>query len=180
VDGSIRLDLAAGHFRQAGWISVDLDDGYSAHTKHAVKPDVVADVRKLPFPDDYADEARAIHIIEHFQPWEALAAVQEWVRVIKPGAQLAIECPSLEKIIKLADVPQIEPRYTYWALYGDPRHQRPEMMHHWCYTTLSLVRLMTQAGLEDLRPEPPQFHFPVRDMRVVGRKPKAARIELVN
>ena len=29
-------------------------------------------MRELPFPDNYADEARAIHIIEHFYPWEAL------------------------------------------------------------------------------------------------------------
>jgi predicted SAM-dependent methyltransferase len=137
-----------------------------------VQPDVVADIRDLPFPDDYADEARAIHVIEHFYAWEALDVVKEWVRVIKPGAQLAIECPSLDKVLKLAEVPQVDPRYTYWALYGDPRHKRPEMSHKWCYTQLSLVRLMTQAGLVDLRPEPPQFHFPIRDIRVVGNKPK--------
>lgn len=148
-------------------------DGYSQALKKVVHPDVEADVRKLPFPDNYADEARAIHVIEHLQPWEALGAVQEWVRVLKPGAQLAIECPCLEKIMQLIQVPQIEPRYTYWALYGDPRHQRPEMMHRWAYTTLALTRMMAQAGLVELRPERPQFHFPVRDMRVVGTKPKA-------
>jgi len=147
-------------------------DGYSNALKKVIHPDVVSDVRKLPFPDDYADEARAIHIIEHLWPWEALEVVQEWVRVIKPGAQLAIECPCLEKMMKLADIPQVEPRYVYWGLYGDPRHQRPEMMHRWAYTTLALVRLMAQAGLEDLKPERPQFHFPIRDMRVVGIKPR--------
>lgn len=137
-------------------------------------PDVVADVRKLPFPDNYADEARAIHIIEHFYAWEALDVVREWVRVIKPGGQLAIECPCLDKVLKLAEVPQIDPRYTYWALYGDPRHQRPEMCHRWCYSVTALTKLMIQAGLVELRPEPPQFHFPVRDMRVVGIKPDNA------
>ena len=104
-----------------------------------------------------------------------MEVMQEWVRILKPGGQLAIECPSLEKIIKLADIPQIEPRYTYWALYGDPRHRRPEMCHRWCYTTLALVRLMTQAGLDNLVPEKPQFHFPVRDMRVVGTKPSGGQ-----
>jgi len=174
VDGSIRLDLGAGHFRQAGWISVDLEDGYSTTIKDPVKPDVVADIKALPFPDNYADEARAIHVIEHVYPWEAVDVIREWIRVLKPGGKLAIECPCLDKVMKLLEVPQIEPRYTYWALYGDPRHGRPEMMHRWCYTQLSLVRLMTQAGLVDLAPEPPQFHFPVRDMRVVGRKPSGA------
>jgi predicted SAM-dependent methyltransferase len=174
VDGSIRLDLGAGHFRQPGWVSVDLiEDNYSTKYGNVPPPDVITDIRALPFPDNYADEARAIHVIEHLWPWEALDTVKEWVRVLKPGAQLAIECPSLEKVLKLAEVPQVEPRYTYWALYGDPRHQRPEMMHRWCYTPTTLVRLMVQAGLVELRPEPPQFHFPVRDMRVVGNKPQA-------
>lgn len=125
----------------------------------------------MPFPDGYADQARAIHVIEHFYAWEALGVVQEWVRVLKPGGELAIECPCLEKVIKLFEVPQIDPRYTFWALYGDPRHQRPDMNHYWCYSTLSLSRLMMQAGLEQVHAEPPQFHFPVRDMRVVGVKP---------
>lgn len=134
---------------------------------------MVADVKSLPFPDNYADEARAIHVVEHFYPWEVLGIVKEWIRVLKPGAQLAIECPCLDKVLKLAEVPQVHPRYTYWALYGDPRHGRPEMMHKWAYTQLTLTRLMAQAGLVNLRPEEPQFHFPIRDMRVVGDKPEA-------
>ena len=83
VDGSIRLDLAAGHFRQAGWISVDLADNYAAEFEGGSKPDVVADIRKLPFPDNYADEARAIHVIEHFYPWETL----DLVRGVGAGAE---------------------------------------------------------------------------------------------
>ena len=130
----------------------------------------------MPFSDNYADEARAIHVIEHFYAWEALDVVKEWVRVIKPGAELAIECPSLSKVLKLADVPEIDPRYTYWALYGDPRHHRVDMCQKWAYTPLSLMRLMMQAGLENCRAEKPQFHFPVRDMRVVGVKPKSALV----
>lgn len=151
-------------------------DGYSNKLGKVLPTDVTADVRKLPFPDNHADEARAIHVIEHFYAWEALEVMQEWVRILKPGGQLAIECPCLEKMLKLADVPHIEPRYVYWGLYGDPRHQRPEMTHRWAYTTLALVRLMAQAGLEDLKPERPHFHFPIRDMRVVGTKPKSSLI----
>lgn len=141
---------------------------------------MAADLGKLPFPDNYADEARAIHVIEHFYAWEALGVMTEWVRVLKPGGQLAIECPSLTKMIKLADVPHVEPRYVYWGLYGDPRHKRPDMCHRWAYTELSMVRLMAQAGLEDLQPERPQFHFPIRDMRIVGKKVKSGLIVAAN
>jgi SAM-dependent methyltransferase len=136
-------------------------------------PDVEADLLSLPFPDDYADEARAIHVIEHFQPWDAPKAMREWVRVLKPGGELAIECPCLDKIVKLFDVPNIPPYMTYWGLYGDPRLEDPLMMHKWAYGEGQLRRLMASVGLVGIRGEPPKFHQPVRDMRIVGVKPLA-------
>ena len=132
-----------------------------------------ADLRELPFPDNYADEARAIHVIEHFHVWEAPKVITEWVRVLKPGGMLALECPCLDKIIKLFDVPNVPPYMTYWGLFGDPRLEDPLMCHKWCFTEAMLRRLMAKAGLVNIRGEPPQFHQPVRDMRLVGFKPDA-------
>jgi predicted SAM-dependent methyltransferase len=181
VDGVIRLDLGSGHKKYPGWISVDIADerkvqhGRNGEVKNGAVPissDVQADLRDLPFPDDYADEARAIHVIEHFYPWEAEDLLKEWLRVLKPGAELAVECPCLEKVLALANVPQCPPSMTYWALYGDPRYKDPLMSHHWCYGQQQLVKVMAQAGFVNLRPEYPQFHQPIRDMRVVGEKPK--------
>ena len=136
----------------------------------------MSDLRTLPFPDDYADEMRAIHVIEHFYPWEAVPVVREWVRVLKPGGKIALECPSIDKVLYLMQVPECPPTMTYWALYGDPRHEDPAMMHHWCYGKKQLARVMSMAGLVDLGTEPPQFHHPLRDMRIVGTKPLERRI----
>lgn len=168
MDGGIRLDLGSGDKRQEGWISVDIrNDG------GRIQPDVQADISgPLPFPDNYADEIRAIHIIEHFWPWDVDKILKEWVRILKPGCKLAVECPDLDKVLALANVPEVPPAFTFWALYGDPRHQSPEMMHRWCYNRTQLGRLMIAAGLEQVQPGIPQFHHPLRDMRVIGYKPK--------
>jgi ubiquinone/menaquinone biosynthesis C-methylase UbiE len=181
VDGVIRLDLGSGHKKYPGWISVDIADerkalksGEIQHDSIQIQPDVVADLMHLPFSDNYADEARAIHVIEHFQPWDAEALLREWLRVLKPGASLAIECPCLEKIVALFAVPNVPPAMTYWGLYGDPRYKDPLMMHHWCYGQQQLVKLMAQAGFVNMRPEYPQFHQPIRDQRIVGQKPTEA------
>lgn len=168
MDGRIRLDLGSGNKKEAGWIGVDCRQGGK------IQPDVVADLReRLPFPDDYADEIRAIHIIEHFYPWEVDEIVKEWARVLKPGCMMAIECPDIDKVLRLAMVPEIAPNFTFWALYGDPRHQSPEMMHHWCYNRRQIGMCMQNAGLVDIRPEMALFHAPIRDMRMVGFKPMA-------
>lgn len=183
----VRLDIGAGDVKTPGWIRLDLDvvrpDPHRIHAKpeatYQTAPDIACDIRDIPLPDACADEARAIHVIEHFYPWESLALVKEWVRLLKPGAQLAIECPCLDKIVKLIEVPQIPPYLTMWGLYGDPRLNDPLMMHHWCFTMGQLERLMVQAGLVDIRSEPVKFHSPIRDMRLVGTKPtEASRIIL--
>lgn len=97
--------------------------------------------------------------------------MREWVRVLKPGGELAIECPCLDKVLILAQVPHIQPQFVHWALYGDPRYKEPAMCHKWAYTQTQLLKLMAGAGLVNLRAEPPRFHVPFRDMRVVGQKP---------
>jgi predicted SAM-dependent methyltransferase len=182
MGGPIRLDLGSGHKHEDGWVRVDFAvdrkkvcDKGNGVTKEGrpLLPDVEADLRKLPFPNDYADEARAIHVIEHFQVWEAGEVLIEWHRVLKPGAELAIECPCLDKITKLLDVPNIPPYMTVWGLYGDPRLKDPLMMHHWCFTEIQMVRLMQSCGFESVRGEPPRFHQPARDMRIVGVKPQS-------
>jgi SAM-dependent methyltransferase len=182
MGGPVRLDLGCGHKHEDGWVRVDFAvDRKKCTTKGGVQekgtallPDVEADLRALPFPDDYADEVRSIHVIEHFQPWEAPEVLKEWVRVLKPGSELALECPCLDKILKLFEVPNVPPYLTYWGLYGDPRLEDPLMMHKWCYTEQQLRRVMASAGLVSVRGEPPQFHQQVRDMRLVGIKPLRA------
>ena len=59
-----------------------------------------------------------------------------------------------------------------WVLYGDPAWKDPLMMHRWGYTPESLKRVLSEAGLVDVRQEPAQFKLrEPRDMRVVGVKP---------
>jgi SAM-dependent methyltransferase len=189
MGGPVRLDLGAGHKKYEGWISVDFDvtrkkyteDGGVQDIGGAINPHVAADLKALPFPDNYADEARAIHVIEHFYLWDVPAVLKEWVRVLKPGAEIAVECPCLNKILKLFEVPNVPPHLTYWGLFGDPRLKDPLMMHHWCFEEKHLVKFMTEAGLEDVHGEVPQFHAPLRDMRLVGTKPaEAPRIVLAD
>lgn len=165
VSQPVRLNLGCGNKHLEGWVNVDLPGNYSG-----LQPDVEADLRDLPFPADYADEVMAVHVIEHFHVWEAQDVIREWARVLKPGGRMVIECPSLPKVMRLFDVPQVPPEMTYWALYGDPSYKNPTMVHKWCYGPLQLARLMTVAGIADAHEEPARFHQPIRDMRVVGVK----------
>lgn len=174
----IRLNLGCGDMLLPGYVNVDV-----AAERRGRQPDVLCDIRDLSaFPDNHADEVIAIHVIEHFYRWEVVGLIKEWVRVLKPGGQLVLECPNLlsacEALLakpEQAAQPGQAGSRTMWCFYGDPSWQDPLMCHRWLYTPQSLAQVMHEAGLRDLAQKAPQFkaRHP-RDMRVVGRKPGAA------
>lgn len=171
----IRLNLGCGDMLLPGYVNVDV-----AAERRGRQPDVVCDIRDLSaFPDNHADEVMAIHVIEHFYRWEVVDLIKEWLRVLKPGGQLVLECPNLlsacEALLanpEQAAQPGQAGSRTMWCFYGDPSWQDPLMCHRWLYTPQSLAQVMHEAGLRELAQKVPQFkaRHP-RDMRVVGSKP---------
>ena len=171
---ALRLNLGCGDKILAGYVNVDV-----VESRAGQRPDVVCDLHDLaPFADASADELLAVHVVEHFWRWEVADILREWVRVLKPGAPLVLECPNLASACStfLADPvqgarPDAAGQRTMWVFYGDPQWRDPLMVHRWGYTPESLASLLVQAGLVDVRQEPAQFKLrEPRDMRIVGRK----------
>lgn len=171
----IRLNLGCGDMLLPGYVNVDVATERRGH-----QPDVCCDIRDLSaFADNHADEVMAIHVIEHFYHWEVVDLLKEWVRVLKPGGQLVLECPNLisacEALLKdpeVASRPGTEGNRSMWCFYGDPSWKDPLMCHRWLYTPQSLAQVMHEAGLRELSQQVPLFkaRHP-RDMRIVGVKP---------
>ena len=170
-----RLNLGCGDKILPDYINVDV-----AASRRGLKPDVLCDLHKLtPFEDDSVDKILSVHVVEHFWRWEVVGILQEWVRVLKPGALMVLECPNLlsacQELLQNPDVatgPGAEGQRTMWVFYGDPAWQDPLMNHRWGYSPQSLAQVMHEAGLVNIRQEPAQFKLrEPRDMRLVGEKP---------
>jgi SAM-dependent methyltransferase len=171
----MKLNLGCGDKILPGYVNVDV-----AHERAGKQPDVICDVRSLEnFENNYADEILAVHVVEHFWRWEVESILKEWVRVLKPGGKMILECPNLksacEELLRnpeMAALPGPEGQRAMWVFYGDPRWTDPLMVHRWGYTPLSLAQIMHLAGLVELRQEPAQFKLrEPRDMRITGLKP---------
>jgi len=108
------LDVAAGDgvlsavaTAEMGGHLVTQDWGASecAKSRTAGRRTVRGDVRRLPFPDGFADVTLAFEIIEHFYRDDARLTIDEIYRVTKPGGTLLLSTPnrySLESWKELA------------------------------------------------------------------------------
>ena len=175
----MKLNLGCGDKILPGYINVDV-----AASRAGKRPDVLCDLHALtPFEDNSAEEILSVHVVEHFWRWEVVGVLKEWIRVLKPGGLMILECPNLKSACEmfLSD-PDLHARQgpegqrTMWVFYGDPSWRDPLMVHRWGYTPQSLAAVMEEAGLVRIRQEPAQFKLrEPRDMRVVGEKPTGER-----
>ncbi len=171
---AIKLNLGCGDKILPGYINVDV-----APSRRGQAPDIISDIRKLDYiPSSFADEILTVHVIEHFYVWEVAPVLSEWIRVLKPGGKLIVECPNLEnaarEFLKNADAAAmggVEGQRSMWVFYGDPAWRDPLMIHRWGYTPNSLAAVLHSVGLVNVGRECAQYKLgEPRDMRVVGWK----------
>ena len=83
----MKLNLGSAGLLLPGYTSIDLYDD---------RADLQMDILKLDFEDNTIEEILASHVFEHLSPHYALPALQEWIRVLKPGGKLIMEMPDFE------------------------------------------------------------------------------------
>lgn len=80
-----KINLGCGKFKLEGFVNIDIDK--------SVNPNLVCDIRKLPFEDDSIEEIYAGHIIEHFTIEDARKVLSECLRVLEPQGKIGIVVP---------------------------------------------------------------------------------------
>lgn len=105
------VNLGAGENQTPGACNVD----------HKALPgiDVVADAKKLPFADQSVDELIAEGLLEHFPVSETEAILDEWIRVLKPGAKIRIQTPDLKELCRQFYKGKVTVESLVSSLYGE-------------------------------------------------------------
>lgn len=94
------LNLGCGPVRYPGWINADFFTFAWIIQGHLPAPEWVMDATKpWKCPDDYWNGIFTEHVLEHLSYKEAIFAIGECYRTLKPGAWLRISVPDINKYI---------------------------------------------------------------------------------
>lgn len=112
--GRIALPLAAAGVRMVGIdISSEMLGRLIDNSRHATVNVCHADATKLPFMDKTFDSAIAVHVLHLIPRWRD--AVDQIIRVVKPGGKFLVERPE-----RARDAWRREVRRRFFKEAGDP------------------------------------------------------------
>lgn len=170
----MKINFGCGKRVKEGWLNVD------AVSREDAAPDLIYKmefdalgilVHKMPLGDACATDLMALHVIEHFHPWETWAVLGEWRRVLQHGGRLIIELPNIELAARnlLEGTPD---QLSMWAFYGDGSHRDPYMMHKTGFTPRTITNILAARGFTNIEVLPPRTHMKRldRDMRIEAVK----------
>jgi predicted SAM-dependent methyltransferase len=132
----IRLNIGAGETSIPGFLPIDAALGHDALC--------------LPFPDGSVDEVYSSHCLEHIHHSKTLDALQEWVRVLKPGGTIRIAVPHIEKVLAKhrEDPESYDWKFLSAWLYGTYDH--PLDRHQAQFTPESISTMLRGLGIENI------------------------------
>jgi predicted SAM-dependent methyltransferase len=90
----VKLNVGCINYKE-GYIHVDVHQHkLSKEDGSLVSLDIIADARKLPFPENSVDEVFTEEMLEHLGRKEYKDVLKEFYRVLKPGAFLDVAVPN--------------------------------------------------------------------------------------
>lgn len=133
---SVRLNIGCGFGHLEGWVNIDKDPRSAA--------DRLMQAWDLDFPDGSVTEIRALQLVEHLGFFKAAYFLSECWRVLRPGGELLLETPDIEKTfgIFLAGDRTVREAALGWV-YGA---ETPGMGHVYCFPADLLKEMLAGAG----------------------------------
>lgn len=182
-----RLEFGSGRYPTPGYVHIDTDP-------QAPDLDILAPAHAVTLPDGWAEEIRAVHVLEHIPPGHLQATLAAWHDLLRPDGLLDIHVPNGAALARamLNSEEQFD-RSTAWranaAIYGytiDPVTQGDEILslrgdaeHRLLFTFPMLSELLREAGFnaivaaqdDNCRHNGPwEAHVPSVCLRVTARR----------
>lgn len=161
VDESVRLHLGCGVVYRPGYVNIDTGDGSVS--------DLRADAMDLPYPRNSVSLIEAHHLIEHFDHVHVLYLLAHWYRILKPGGNLIVETPDLERAF--SEYRKADPKRKLTLLQWIYGVESGGMQHRTGFDLESLRDTLLRTGFIHPMSHLQQTHRYEDGIRVESRKP---------
>jgi GT2 family glycosyltransferase len=164
-----RYNIACGYKFEYDYVNVDIAKGITS--------DVKLDCKRLDWIEPgTAQEIKHSHFIEHLTPFEAAEHLQHVYTALAPGGILKIECPDLDKCIRMIQHPQsfADEWNGMEGIFGDTdtRHEGESMVHRWGWSLRTLTRVLEEIGFEIDEAGDSKGYTAARDLYIEATKPE--------
>jgi len=132
----MKLNIGCGKKFEPGYCNIDLYETLIA--------DKIMSALNLEFEDNISDEIKAIHVIEHLTYFEAIYALSEFFRVLKPNGKAIIEIPNLSRACQLYSNSddEFKKQILDW-IFGAPHKG---LQHKFCFPSFLLIEILENIG----------------------------------
>ena len=127
----MKLNIGGGDAKIPGFTNIDRKQGQEAYP--------------LPHESGSVDEIRASHILEHFGFEDALDALREWHRVLRPGGRIMVAVPDAELCVSLQDS---DPKWMHYLMGGQTDEND---FHKSAWSRDRLREYLMCAGFADIK-----------------------------
>ncbi|HBE88847.1 MAG TPA: SAM-dependent methyltransferase, partial [Elusimicrobia bacterium] len=145
----MKLNIGCGNDRRTGWVNIDFSPDSAA--------DKVMAAENLDLPDGCAQEAEALHLVEHLGYFRTRYFLSECFRTLRPGGRLVIETPDIIKTCSAfsgAKGPEEREAQLGW-IYGP---ETAGMGHRYAFPEELLKELARRAGFDVISTESRTYH----------------------
>jgi predicted SAM-dependent methyltransferase len=104
--------------------------------------------KRFSFAENSVDYVYSSHLIDNLDPPDALFCLKEIHRVLKKGGIVRTTVPDLDKMIGNYDPER--PEFFLHKLF-EAGERWNKNRQHWHYNEFSMIRLLREAGFEDIR-----------------------------
>jgi len=150
-----RLHLGCGNIHIKNWCNVDvLKTGAT---------DLVLNIQTLPgLKESSVEKIYSCHVLEHFTTKDIPLVLKRWYEVLKPGGEIRISVPDLDKITKIYQENLshfLTPGNQPWIalIYGGQKDQYD--FHKTGFNFTYLNELLTNAGFSSIKEYGSDSHF---------------------
>jgi ubiquinone/menaquinone biosynthesis C-methylase UbiE len=137
----IKLNLGCGSDIRDGFTNIDFIKSPGVDLIHDLN-------KKLPFKDNSIDFILASDVLEHFPKAKFKAILQDWIRVLKQGAEIEIRVPNMELICEKLHKQLLPAHILIELIYGG--QDSPGNFHYNGFTKPLLIESLTQAGCTEI------------------------------